>query len=392
MSKPVSLKVRKDPSRPSPWYISIPPSLSETGKRRRVYFASRHLALGEAERLKSRRDNFGVSLGSLTSAQIVEAADCFAQLAAHPGLSLAEAVRGYLEILATRKASIPFGELFRQFLQAKAGKSAPYLNHLKWARNAFEPLADRLACDITVRELEAILEPLRPSVRDAFRRYVRAVFNFGLRLDYVALNPAAKLESSKPRKGETEVFTPPQVQRMLEVALEHDLEFLPYRVFNFFAGIRPQGELLRLQWRDVSVPDRVVTLPASITKTKRKRFVSLSENACAWLAEYEARGGSMTGAIAPWNPQLRRAKHRANYRSAGIRKWITSAGRHSFCSYWMAAHGNDVDKLVVLSGHQSKEILWAHYYRAVTKHEALAFWSILPAGKAPQKIIDFPAA
>jgi len=59
------------------------------------------------------------------------------ELAAHPGVSLSEAVRGYLEILSTRKASIPFGELFRRFLQAKAGKSTPYLNHLKWALQQF---------------------------------------------------------------------------------------------------------------------------------------------------------------------------------------------------------------------------------------------------------------
>jgi len=66
-----------------------------------------------------------------------------------------------------------------------------------------------LACEVTVRDLEAILEPLRPSVRDAFRRYIRAVFNFGVRLDYLPLNPAAKLERGNLIKGETEIFSSP---------------------------------------------------------------------------------------------------------------------------------------------------------------------------------------
>src|SRR5271165_1960719 len=90
MPKGVSFKVRKDPARPSPWYINVPAGLSPTGKRQRLYFATRNLALGEAERLKNRHANFGVSLGNLNSAQIVEAADCFEQLEAHLGVSLSE--------------------------------------------------------------------------------------------------------------------------------------------------------------------------------------------------------------------------------------------------------------------------------------------------------------
>jgi integrase len=391
MPKGISLKVRRDPRRPSPWYVNVPSSLSETGKRQRLFFASRELALGECERLKTRRDNFGVSLGNLASAQIVEAADCFEQLAAHPGVSLTEAVRGYLEVLKTRKGSIPFGELFDKFLESKKAKSPTYLDALKWCRTNFELLADRLACDITVRDLETVLEAFSPSVRDAFRRYVRAVLGFGVRLDYLATNPAAKLERGNLVKGETEIFTPHQVKEMLLFALEHDLEFLPYRVFAFFCGIRPAGELTRLDWSNVSIPDRIVTLPAAITKTRRKRFVDLSDNAIAWLTEYQARDGNMTGLVAPFNKTLLRNKHRANYHGARVKKWIPQGARHSFCSYWMAAHGNAVDRLVVLSGHDNKQTLWRHYYRATTKHEAEKFWSIMPPNSA-SNIVSFPAA
>jgi integrase len=390
MPKAVSLKVRRDPARVSSWYVNIPPALSATGRRQRLFFSSRELAQGECERLKTRRDNFGVSLGNLSSAQVVEAADCYEQLAAHPGVSLTDAVRGYLELLQTRKGSIPFGELFDKFLASKKGKSPAYLDALKWCRTNFEPLAHRLASDIGVRDLEAILDAFTPSVRDAHRRYVRAVLGFGVRLDYLPLNPAAKLERGNLVKGETEIFTPHQVKAILEHALEHDLEFLPYRVFAFFAGIRPAGELTRLDWSNVSVADRVVTLPAKLTKTKRKRFIDVSDNAIAWLLEYQARGGNMTGLVAPFNKTLLRNKHRANYRGAGVKKWIPQGARHSFCSYWMAAHGNDVDKLVVLSGHQSREVLWRHYFRQATKHEAEKFWSIVPS-EAEKKIIRLTA-
>src|SRR5271166_1307830 len=389
MPKGISLKVRRDPGRPCSWYLNVPASLSDTGKRSRLYFATRDLAQGAAERLKARRDNFGLSLGKLTAGQIVEAADCYEQLASHPGVNLSEAIRGYLEGHKIRSASIPFGELFGKFLDSRASKSAPYLQHLRWARTAFEPLAATLACDITVRDLEAILEAFTPSVRDAFRRYIRAILNFGVRLDYLPSNPAAKLEPCKPLKGETEVFTPKEVGRLLEVALEDDPEFLPFRILGLFCGIRPAGELMRLEWRDVSLAERLVTLRAEVTKTRRKRFVDLSENAIAWLSV--THGQHSAGLVAPWTPAELRKRHRANYRAAGIKQWIQQGARHSFCSYWMAAHNNDVDKLVVLTGHTSREVLWRHYYRAVAKAEAEKFWSIMPPGQAERKILDFPA-
>ena len=58
----------------------------------------------------------------------------------------------------------------------------------------------------------------------------------------------------------------------------------------------------------------------------------------------------------------------------------------------MAANGNDVDKLVVLSGHTDKQTLWDHYYRATTKHEAERFWSIVPPDHVRTNIVSFPVA
>jgi integrase len=135
-----------------------------------------------------------------------------------------------------------------------------------------------------------------------------------------------------------------------------------------------------------------VTLPAAITKTRRKRFVDLSANACAWLEAYKERGGTFSGLIAPFNKTLLRNKHRANYHGAGVKKWINPGARHSCCSYWMAAHGNDVDRLVILSGHDNKQSLWRHYFRQASKHQAEKFWSIVPPSAPELKIIDFSAA
>jgi hypothetical protein len=55
--------------------------------------------------------------------------------------------------------------------------------------------------------------------------------------------------------------------------------------------------------------------------------------------------------------------------------------RHSFCSYWLAVH-KDVNKLVLLSGHTSPDVMWRHYHRGTTENEAKKFWAITPPKSA----------
>ena len=63
--------------------------------------------------------------------------------------------------------------------------------------------------------------------------------------------------------------------------------------------------------------------------------------------------------------------------------------RHSFCSYWLVANGNDTDTLVIQSGHEDKQVMWDSYYRATTKGKAKKFWSLRP--KVDRKIVPFAA-
>ena len=61
--------------------------------------------------------------------------------------------------------------------------------------------------------------------------------------------------------------------------------------------------------------------------------------------------------------------------------------RHTFCSNWLAVH-EDVNKLVLLSGHTDAAVMWEHYHKGVKKAEAQRFWSIMPAG-APVNVVAF---
>jgi hypothetical protein len=107
------------------------------------------------------------------------------------------------------------------------------------------------------------------------------------------------------------------------------------------------------------------------------------------------------GPVVPFNQHELRKRHRANWsRVAGtnnrgrpVRRWIQQGMRHSFCSYWLVAHDNDIDGLVIQSGHESKQVMWESYYRACTKAEAREFWSIRPprVTHKDRKIVPFAA-
>jgi integrase len=227
---------------------------------------------------------------------ITEAAEAYKLLDPHH-LGLLDVVREYLEDHKQRSASIPFAQLFDLYLEAKAKRSEKYKVQLRWLKGRLSALHDRLAADITVRDLDEVLNGEKATVKNAWMRYLRAVFNYSVKRDYLATNPITKLDFEEVVKGDTQIFDPATVKAILNDCLENDLVFLPYRVIGFFAGVRLDEELPRLEWSDIDLDAKQITLRAEITKKKRKRWVDLSDNAVEWLREYQKRGGRMEGRV-----------------------------------------------------------------------------------------------
>ena len=80
-----------------------------------------------------------------------------------------------------------------------------------------------------------------PAARNAAMRYLKAVFNFGIKRRYLRENPIARLDFIERPNLEVEVFTAGQVSKMLSYAFEHDLALLPFLVFGSFCGIPTRG-------------------------------------------------------------------------------------------------------------------------------------------------------
>lgn len=202
-------------------------------------------------------------------------------------------------------------------------------------------------------------------------RYLRAMFNHGIKRGYLLDNPILKLDFAYRIRREVQTIPSPIVAKMLNHAIENDLQLVAFLVFGFFAGIRPDGELQKLEWRDVLFDEKTIVIRPEVSKTNRRRFPRLSANAQSWLEAYKLRGGVMEGKIVLLRPITLRRKRRANWSAAAGEKakWIQQGMRHTFCSNWLALH-KDVNELVLQSGHDSVDTMWRNYHKGVTEKEA----------------------
>jgi integrase len=366
---------------PALWCVNVPPELSSTGKRREMFFTSKTEAQVECDKLKARKDNFGLSLTALTPAKIAVAAECYKLLDPYD-LNILDVVRSYVESHKQRIASKPFEEVFNLFAEMRQGKSRYYRYAISQTKAKFSALHTRMICEISAADLRPVLDLMPDSSRDTKMRVLRSLFNFAIKRQWMLpeSNPIAQLDFSEKKNKEVETVPVDYVAGMLKHALENELLLVPFLTLGFFCGIRPDGELQKVEWRDVDLTDGVITIRPEVSKTKRRRFPQLSDNAIAWLNAYRQRGGRMEGRVVPFSPAVLRKKRRANWKAAGdTARWIKQGMRHTFCSNWLAVH-EDVNKLVLLSGHTDAAVMWEHYHKGVKKAEAQRFWSIMPPG------------
>ena len=384
--------------RASPWRLFVPAYLSDTGKRRELFYSTQREAKTAADSLRARMENFGRSLPQLSPARMAEAAEVYAQLDAQfHEVTLMEVWRSYVEREAERTKSTTFATVFDEFIALPKKRGARYFKSLEHLREKFRFLEKEFVCDIKGAQLARILNKLPPSSRNAQMRVLRAIFNLAIRRHWLSAgkNPVSTLDFAQIDRREVEVFEPATVEKLLLYALERELRLLPWFVFGFFCGVRPDGdgELSKLEWRDVHFADATpqVVIRPEVSKTRRRRFVDLSDNALLWIRAYIAKGGSTEGRVVPLRRGNLRGRRLVAQEAIGLEKWIHQGMRHSYCSYWLAKH-KDVNALVLQSGHDDPDTMWENYHRGTTLVDADKFWAIAPPAELTDKIVAFQSA
>jgi integrase len=222
---------------------------------------------------------------------------------------------------------------------------------------------------------------------------VRALFNFGMRKQFVAVNPAAAIELPNAGTAEPVIMSVADVEKYLIAAEAECPAMLPREALAFFCGLRPE-ELTRLDWQNVSIQNKLVTISGDVAKVQgHRRNVEMPDNLVAWLSKYAKDGGLVWPYASPTSLTTKRAECR---KAAGV-DVPDNAGRHAFASYHLAMHQNAALTAEAM-GHADTKLLKNTYRniisadgKAITKADGEAFFQIMPKREA-QTVIAFNAA
>lgn len=376
MPRRASLEPKPTTKAHAPWVVNLPPSLSSNGGRERRYFDSKKVADEFCRLQRIRLENYGTASTILPAGKVEEAAAAFDRLKG-TGASLTEAVDQFLKWRAKRASSITFAVLLEKFAKAKEKRSKPYLKQIAQATTRATPLHAKLVEDITPDELEALLLGGTDNDRNHFLSVIRAAYNLGIKKEWCdpeMKNPVLRMDFARLNR-QTSMLTNAEVAALLTASVTTDLSVLPYLLLTIFAGVRPD-EVGRTMWANVNMVEHYVEVPDKKSKTGVRRIVEMEPVLVRWFRYYKARGGSTKGKVAA--PNLRR-RLREIRKAAGLADWPEDAPRRTYASCWLAVF-NDVNALCLRLGHTTPKMLFQHYFKAVTKKDAIAFWKIEPPG------------
>lgn len=367
------------------WLLEIPATYSDTGKRRRVLFATKRLAEAEAGKLKREREQWGVR-AKHAEPHLVTEATAAAELLRPFGVGLLEVTRQWIARRRLLDGSETVLEAVTHYLALKQaeGRSRYYLAGLRRLRHLPGAFLNRLVADVEPADVERVLAETCGGTGAMWNRRrleLAAVFGESVRRGKAAANPVGRvLVRRRAAADRIDILSVEETRRLLaacsgEVASTLTGKTLPLRecipvvAVGLFAGLRPQ-ECSRLLWSDVDLAERVIRLDGDRTKTRRRRHVAISDNLAAWLEPYARSEGKVAPPYWPAQSTVIRAK-------AGISD-RRDVCRHSFGSYWLAVH-RDPNELAYQMGN-SPEICRKHYLEHVPRREALEYWGIAPEG------------
>lgn len=363
------------------WLVSLPPSVSSSGKRERHFFNTRQEAQTFCDATKIRIKNFGTKGSTiLPPSEQEQAAHAIGALKPY-GATLKEVIRDWVARQQAAQASIPFESAMDAFLESDK-RSDSYRRSIRQTRNRLKSLHGKLLNAITPADLTKAMDEMPGSVKNFTIRILGGLFNFGMKRGHCADNPTKRLDMIRREAVEIEVYSPAESAAILHAAEKSAPEIIPFLAVSFFTGIR-RSEALRLDWSAIDLHEKFLKLPAAITKTKQGRHVELSENCRAWLAPFARESGPLVKCT----PNVLRTRER-ELRAIHKVRLIKHGPRHAFASYWLALQG-DINQLCRFTGHDDPSTLFRHYAKAATKRDALKFWNIMPGRTNDSKVVRF---
>ena len=380
MPKRPSFEPLKAKGRNAKWVVNLPAKYSESGRRERHYFQSKQSAQSYCDQVKTKIENYGSKAQLLTPSEVEQAVQAFEKIKPYR-VPLNAVVEEWILRRKQADASVTFLNLMDEFAQAgrkKRKRSVGYRRSINQVSARMASLHTKKVSEITAVEIETAVDGMTSSVRNYSLRILSCAFNLAVRRGWSAANPLVKVEQDAIERKEIQIYLPRQVKRILVAAEKYDRELIPFLAISFFAGVR-RSEVIRMDWKNVELPEKFIKLPIQVTKTKQGRNIPIEPNLLEWLRPYS----SAEGPVAPFSESILRKKER-QLRLKHRVPAIKHGPRHCYGTYWLAAH-EKIDRLMLSMGHTDFETTQEHYAKAATKKSADLYWRIVPIKRPRQE-------
>jgi integrase len=378
------------------WRLTIPATVSISGKQAKRWFDSRKKALAEVDRLKQHQKQVGSSAKLLDAGRIIEASDCFTELdkifqslqsqPTPPG-TLKRIVLQEIKLMQQRAKSISVEQLFSSYdlkLQ-RTHKSDNYRKQFSWLKGYLDLVHRKKVSDLKLSDITVAFAHLPDGNRNSNLRLLRALLNYAVLKGWTESNIGNQIEFVHQPKTDIQPPLPNEVvQKMLDDAATNDLSILPAWAIGFFTGCR-SAEVDKLLWADVHIEEKEILLRATISKTKRKRILPVMPCLEQWLNLYFQKVGGKPPdheRILNLTPkQVRDARNR-NWQAATngeLGPWKQNCKRITFATNYANAHRDGLSTLALILGHTSLQTSFDNYIGQVSAASARAYFEILPS-------------
>ncbi len=269
--------------------------------------------------------------------------------------------------------------LFHRNMEVGGAKPA----HVKWLamfRRFSEPMIGALRIDRVSRvHIEECVAKKADTgalgATDGLLRYLKQLFKFAVREDFLTRSPARNISSRRRMKqhiphaftGEkyrAQYLTPEQIKQYRKAYCGTPLEAA--FMLGVYAGLR-RSEIINLDWSRVNLAKGLVTVAARgewVPKSHQARTIPMTKELRKWAARHQKKRGLVT-TNAPgrrWAPRNMRRRSDAIVAAAGLTPVGFHTFRHTF-GVACAGAGKAMTTIQRWMGHQGIETtqIYAHF-------------------------------
>lgn len=354
-------------------------------KRVRRYFSSATAAVRWARQVTKELRTHGTLARTLGTGQRWIASQCFLILKAI-GLDSPVAL---LDVVREFEKTHPHGPNARTLDQLrievvaakrKQGRSERHVLSLDYRlRQLTKAIGNKPVTAITTAQLQGELERHRnwnPTTIHSTVQGWKIALNYAIRHGFLVNNPANKLELPRIVHEEPVVLSLRDVRKLLAATFFSDRDpVLPecraYLAIGMFAGLRPEKEMAHLEWSDINLDARTITVRAKTAKMRVRRIVRIEPVLAAWLAPIWRKAGLVL--------RMPIAVLRRSVREViEVPRWPADVLRHTFASYHFELHQDEARTKKQLGHRDDGRIFYDHYCKPVYPADAAQFWTINP--------------